>query len=779
MKLSRIFLLFAVASCSLTMTAQKPLPQLGKAPIDQIVKAMTLEEKAHLLVGVKSAEGMDIIANGAGTTYAIPRLGITHTIMMDGATGVRMDTLVRGDGKAYYSTGFPVATLLAATWNTDLVKRVGATMGDELLAYGGDILLAPSLNVHRNPLNGRNFEYYSEDPLLSGYMAAAATKGLQSVGVGATIKHFAANSQQTMRMFNDARVSQRALREIYLRGFEIAIREAKPWAVMSSYNRINGLHTQYSHKLLTDLLRKEWRFNGIVMTDWVEARDTRAQVHAGNDLLMGGTPQQVQDILDCVKKGTLTMSEINNNVRRVLRYIMRTPHYRGVEATFAPDLKAHAVLAREAATEGVVLLKNSEPALITGDAAKQAVTKARPLPLVEDDQVALFGLGAYKFYANGRGAADVYKPYTVTLVEGLHNSKVNLHSTLDTYYTHYMDNQYLLLDEQNTPTFRNWFFGMREPEEPAINSAFIGYRAKDCTKAIITIARNSGEAEDRDYKEGDYLLTKAELTLIDQVSKAFHAQKKPVIVVLNVGGVIDVASWRDKVDAIVMAWQPGEEGGNAVADVLTGKVCPSGRLPMTFALDYFDYPSAKNFPLHYKFNWDELLRPDSVVLAKKDLGYTNYEEDIYVGYRYFNTQKKAVAYPFGYGLSYTSFKYDKPQVRLVKGRYIVSVPVTNVGSVDGKEVVQLYVNAPKGAMEKPSRELKAFAKTRLLKAGETEVVEMSIPLADLASFNEKRMAWVTDAGKYNLEIGASVEDIRTSATITIKKPIIKSAPTKI
>ena len=219
MKLSRIFLLFAVASCSLTMTAQKPLPQLGKAPIDQIVKAMTLEEKAHLLVGVKSAEGMDIIANGAGTTYAIPRLGITHTIMMDGATGVRMDTLVRGDGKAYYSTGFPVATLLAATWNTDLVKRVGATMGDELLAYGGDILLAPSLNVHRNPLNGRNFEYYSEDPLLSGYMAAAATKGLQSVGVGATIKHFAANSQQTMRMFNHARVSQRALREIYLRGF--------------------------------------------------------------------------------------------------------------------------------------------------------------------------------------------------------------------------------------------------------------------------------------------------------------------------------------------------------------------------------------------------------------------------------------------------------------------------------------------------------------------------------------------------------------------------------
>ena len=783
--MKRIFAIGALLLGSVAMFAQ---PQLTKDNIDEVVAAMTLEEKATLLVGSgwgsmtagsMTASATVLVPGAAGTTRSIERLGIPSTVLADGPAGLRISPTRDNDPNTYFCTGFPVGTVLASMWDTERVEELTTAMGNEVLEYGADVLLAPGMNLHRNPLCGRNFEYFSEDPFLTGKTAAAYINGIQSNGVGVSVKHFAANNQEVNRMENDSRVSQRALRELYLKGFEIAVKEADPWTVMSSYNKLNGEYTQQSHGLLTTILRDEWGFDGIVMTDWVEARDTRAQVHAGNDLLMGGTPQQVQDILDCVKKGTLTMAEINNNVRRVLRYIMRTPHYRGVEATFAPDLKAHAVLAREAATEGVVLLKNSEPALITGDAAKQAVTKARPLPLVEDDQVALFGLGAYKFYANGRGAADVYKPYTVTLVEGLHNSKVNLNSTLDTYYTHYMDNQYLLLDEQNTPTFRNWFFGMREPEEPAINSAFIGYRAKDCTKAIITIARNSGEAEDRDYKEGDYLLTKAELTLIDQVSKAFHAQKKPVIVVLNVGGVIDVASWRDKVDAIVMAWQPGEEGGNAVADVLTGKVCPSGRLPMTFALDYFDYPSAKNFPLHYKFNWDELLRPDSVVLAKKDLGYTNYEEDIYVGYRYFNTQKKAVAYPFGYGLSYTSFKYDKPQVRLVKGRYIVSVPVTNVGSVDGKEVVQLYVNAPKGAMEKPSRELKAFAKTRLLKAGETEVVEMSIPLADLASFNEKRMAWVTDAGKYTLEIGASVEDIRTSATITIKKPIIKSAPTKI
>ena len=215
------------------------------------------------------------------------------------------------------------------------------------------------------------------------------------------------------------------------------------------------------------------------------------------------------------------------------------------------------------------------------------------------------------------------------------------------------------------------------PRSPPSTAPSSHHRAKDCTKAIITIARNSGEAEDRDYKEGDYLLTKAELTLIDQVSKAFHAQKKPVIVVLNVGGVIDVASWRDKVDAIVMAWQPGEEGGNAVADVLTGKVCPSGRLPMTFALDYFDYPSAKNFPLHYKFNWDELLRPDSVVLAKKDLGYTNYEEDIYVGYRYFDTFRKKALFPFGYGLSYTEFRLGTAGVEANGAQITVRTTVEN------------------------------------------------------------------------------------------------------
>lgn len=777
MKLTRNLLSLLFVSCCLPILSQPKTPQLGKSSLKEVVQAMTLEEKARLLVGVTSKEGLSIIANGAGLTYAIPRLGIPHTVMMDGATGVRMDTLSRGDGKAYYATGFPVATLLAATWNMDMVHKVGVAMGEEMLAYNGDVLLAPSLNVHRNPLNGRNFEYYSEDPLLSGYMAAAATRGLQSKGVGATVKHFAANNQQTMRMFNDARLSQRALREIYLRNFEIAIRESRPWAVMSSYNRINGLHTQFSRPLLTDILRGEWKFDGIVMTDWCEARDTPVQIHAGNDLLMGGSEQQVQEILENVKSGKLSMQDVDTNVSRVLRYILRTAHFRGHVCDFNPDLAAHAQVAREAASEGIVLLKNEQAPRPRKVSDNDPVSL--PLPLAASDRVALFGIGSYKFYANGRGAADVYKPYTINLAQGLANAKVDVHPVADTYYRQYMANEYLLLNEANTPTFKNWFFGMREPQEPDIHPDFLAIRAKDCAKAVITLSRNAGEAEDRDYREGDYLLTPMETRLINNVSRAFHAQGKPVIVVLNVGGVIDVASWRDKVDAILLAWQPGEEGGNAVADVLTGKVTPSGKLPVTFAEKYSDYPSAGNFPLHYKFNWDELLRPDEAALAKKNLGYTNYEEGVYVGYRHFNTRNKPVAYPFGYGLSYTTFGYGKPVARQQKDRCLVTVQITNTGKVAGKEVVQLYATAPKGKLDKPARELKAFAKTRLLNPGETQIVTMSFPVSDLASFDEERMSWVTDAGRYVLSVGASVEDIRGTVGFMVKKTIVKPAPTRI
>ncbi|MBQ4161725.1 MAG: glycoside hydrolase family 3 C-terminal domain-containing protein, partial [Parabacteroides sp.] len=504
-------------------------------------------------------------------------------------------------------------------------------------------------------------------------------------------------------------------------------------------------------------------FKGIVVTDWGSPKETVTRIHAGNDLMMGGEPRQTKEIIEGVQNGTLSMADVDRNVKNVLRYILQTPTFKKYKASLNPDLKAHAKVSRDAAVEGIVLLKNEENAL----------------PLVKEDTIALFGVGSYYFYANGLGSADVNKPYVINMIQGLKNAQVNTHPIVNDFYDKYLTAQEIQLKETNIPNWKNWFFGFKRPQEAIVEDFFIAHRAKDCSKAVITISRNAGEALDRENEEGDYLLTRGERELIANVSKIFHAQGKKVIVVLNTGGAMDIASWANDVDGIVMAWQPGQEGGDAVADILTGKVNPSGKLPMTLAIDYYDIPSSKNFPQHWKFSWDELLRPGKEVLAKKDLGYTLYEEDIYVGYRHFNTFNKPVAYPFGYGLSYTTFEYGNAKLKKSKNTCTVTVDVTNTGKVAGKEAVQLYSTAPKGKLEKPLRELKAFAKTKLLQPGETTTVSMTFSIPDLASFDESIMSWVTDAGDYTLSIGASVEDIKATLPLNVKKSIVRKAPTKI
>lgn len=762
--MKRILTQLALALACTGAGAQNPkLFQLGKAPVKEIVAAMTLEQKARLLVGSNDDRKFAFMATSAGATARLPQFGIAATILNDGATGLHIDSVRQGSDKKYFATGFPISTLMASSWNTDMMSKVAHAIAEEMVAYGTDVILAPSLNIQRNPLCGRNFEYYSEDPLLSGKMAAAYVNGIQSLGVGATIKHFACNNQQTMRMFNDSRVSQRALREIYLRNFEIAVRESQPWAVMSSYNQLNGTPAQYSATLLTQVLRDEWKFGGIVMTDWGEPRETARQIHAGNDLLMGGNPKQVQDIIEGVRRGVLTIEDVDRSVGRVLNYILKTRSQKGLKGNATPDLKAHAQLAKEAAIEGMVLLKNEDTAL----------------PLQPRDTIALFGIGNYNYFANGLGSAEVNKAYTVNLPQGLKKLGVATQPTVDKFYAEYLKACNVQLDEINKKTWKNWFFGFKKPTEPYMEPDFIDHRAKDCTKAVITLSRNGGEGEDRDYKKGDYLLTDREQELIESVSRSFHKQGKQVIVVLNTGGAIDVASWKDKVDAILLAWQPGQEGGNAIAEVLTGKVSPSGKLTMTLANDYFDLPSAKNFPLHYVFSWDELLRPCKKVLETKNLGYTDYDEDIWVGYRYFNTQHKAVAYPFGYGLSYTTFEYSDARVKRSGSLITVTVKVKNTGEMAGKEAVQLYATAPEGRIAKPLRELKAFAKTRQLRPGESQQVSMTLHLRDLASYNESLASWVADAGNYTLSVGASVEDIRCRASLKLGRPFREKAPARI
>jgi len=738
------------------------VPQLGKNTVDEVVAAMTLEEKAQLLVGatMESFDGngsvvgstKKLVPGAAGTTTAISRLGIPATVLTDGPAGVRILPTRPGDSKTYYCTGFPIATCLASTWNASLVQQIGKAMGNEVLEYGCDVLLGPGMNLQRNPLCGRNFEYYSEDPYLTGKIAASMVEGVQSQGVGASIKHFAANNQETLRTVNDARISQRALREIYLKGFEIAVEDAQPWTVMSSYNHINGVYTQEEHKLLTTILRSDWGFKGMVMTDWTGTRNTVAQVHAGNDLMMPGKAEQIKDIVANVKSGKLAMADVDRNVKRMLEFILRTPHFKGYQYSNTPDLKAHAEITRHSAEEGVILLKNDD----------------ETLPFTKDvKNIALFGVTSYDFIAGGTGSGDVNKAYVVDLKDGLQNAGYTIESKVKTVYEKYKAYEDERLDEINK--MRGWYLGPLRPEELSLDDTFIGLRAKKSDIAVITFGRNSGEGSDR-HLAGDFELSQTERDLLTRVTRIFHAANKKVVVILNVGGVIETASWKYLPDAILLAWQPGQEGGNSVADILKGVVNPSGKLPMTFPMDYFDVPSSRNFPIDFVSHWNDEENP--LLKDVKNVGYTNYEEGIWIGYRYFSTKNKEVSYPFGFGLSYTTFGFSKAELKRSGDHYIVAVKITNTGKVAGKEVVELYVAAPKGKLEKPVCELKAFAKTRLLKSGESEVVNLKFDTADLASFDELENSWVTDAGTYKVLVGASVSDIRSTISFSVDKPLI-------
>lgn len=748
-----VFALLAAA-----MTACGPqVPQLGRASVDEVVEAMTLEEKAHLVVGTGMAgfsgenavvgETRKLVPGAAGTTYPIERLGIPSVVLADGPAGLRINPTREGDSQTYYCTHFPIGTLLASTWDQQLVEKVGEAIGNEVLEYGTDVLLAPALNIHRNPLCGRNFEYYSEDPVVSGKIAAAYVRGVQNNGVGTSVKHFALNNQETNRMANDAHVSQRALREIYLKGFEIVVRESDPWTVMSSYNYLNGIYTSENPELQTAMLRDEWGFRGMVMTDWFGGKDAVAQMVAGNDMLQPGTDKQYEMIVSGVKEGRLDEAVLDRNVKRILEMILRTPRFQGYRFSNKPDLEAHAAVTRQSATEGMVLLKNENEALPLSAGTKR---------------IALLGCTSYDFIAGGTGSGNVNRAYTVSLLDGLKQAGYELDGELKTAYEQHIAAE----NERNRPDTTNrfaMFLPRPRPTEMMIPAARLQALAKANDVALITLGRTSGEFLDR--KKADFELTREEKALLNDVCRAFHAAGKKVVVVLNIGGVIETASWKNRPDAILCAWQAGQEGGNSVADVLSGKASPSGKLTMTFPVHFADAASSANFPIDMAANMD-ISNSGEKKNSLKNVDYTDYEEDIYVGYRYFDTFGKEVSYPFGYGLSYTTFEYADPEVKEEKDAYVVSLQVTNTGKHAGKEVVQLYVSAPDRAVaNKPEKELKAFAKTRELQPGETETLVLKLPKANLASFDTASSAWVVTPGSYDLLLGASSRDIRAKAAV--------------
>ncbi|MBO7547507.1 MAG: glycoside hydrolase family 3 protein [Bacteroidales bacterium] len=751
------------ALCAFSAAAQ---PQLRSDNVDEVLKAMTLQEKATLLVGsgwgsmVGGLTGSDevLVSGAAGTTRAIPRLGIPQTVLADGPAGLRINPTRPGTDKTFYCTGFPVGTVLASTWNTALVEEVTTAMGNEVLEYGADVLLAPGMNLHRNPLCGRNFEYFSEDPLLTGKIAAAYVSGIQRNGVGVSIKHYAANSQETNRMNGDSRISPRALRELYLKGFEIAVRETDPWTVMSSYNRLNGPYTQEDRELLYDILREEWGFKGIVMTDWTGRRNSAAQIHAINDLLEPGDDRQIADIVEAVNNGTLAIADVDLCVKNMLEFIVKTPRFKKYKYSNNPDLKAHADVALKAAEEGIVLLENNGV-----------------LPLAAGLNIALYGVGSYDFIAGGTGSGNVNKAYVRSVADGLESRGYKLNAAIKTWYQQYIP--YIKTTMRNSGNGGGSGVLLGDPVTPEmeVSRAFINRNVASTDLAVLTISRNAGEGGDRKAEDGDWTLTGAEREMLQNLCDAYHVAGKKVVVVLNIGGVIETASWKNLPDAILLAWTPGQEGGYAVADILAGNANPSGKLPMTFPVNYFDIPSSFNFP--YAYTGGNSMNPLASIMGgnqrrlTKDVDYTNYEEGIWVGYRYFATAGKEVSYPFGYGLSYTTFAYSKPAVKVAKdGTVTATVTVTNTGKVAGKEAVQLYIAAPAGGLEKPACELKAFAKTKLLAPGASETLTMTVDCYALASFNEAASAWQTAAGDYKVFFGASVADIRATGAFKIAKP---------
>ena len=576
-------------------------PQLGRSSDERVVAAMTREEKVRLLVGTckdwnlvpepapatihrppvpdgywdnyqgNTATMKGKVSGAAGVSYAIPRLGVPEIVFADGPVGLRIDSVC---------TAFPSTTLLAATRDTDLVYRVGKAIGEEMLYYGVDILLAPGINNMRNPLCGRNYEYMSSDPDIAADMAAAYVRGVQSMGVGACIKHFAANNQETYRNGIDVQAADSVLRGLYLRAFERVVKEAQPWTVMSSYNKVNGVYASENTYLLTDILRGEWGFDGFVMTDWWAEEDPIRMQQAGNDMLMPGTDMQIDTLFAALADGRLAEAVLDRNLLNVLRIIRRCPSFRN-QGTTNPDgqnlqqmLKNHADLARSAAAKGMVLLKNDNGALPLNRAGQR---------------VALLGKGSYDTYVGGTGSGRVSRAYAVMLNDALVQAGYTPDAAVTNLYTEHIRHSRSVQPEEST-----WY--MPYVSELEWSRSELQDMARNNDLCIITLQRMAGEGGDRHLTEGDYYLTSVERSLIRDASEAFHKQGKPVVLLLNIGASVELTDVCAYPDAILLTWLPGQEAGHAITDVLTGIQQPQGKLPMPFYVRYEDVPSAANFP---------------------------------------------------------------------------------------------------------------------------------------------------------------------------------------
>lgn len=633
---------------------------------------------------------------GASTWSSVSEPGIVDELTLsDGPHGVRrQDTSgdALGIGDSLPAVCFPPAVGLGSTWNTALAERVGVALGGEARRLDVQVILGPGMNIKRSPLGGRNFEYFSEDPHVTGHMAAAMVRGIQSQGVAATPKHFAVNNQETDRMRVSATVSDRALREIYLNAFEHVVREASPWALMSAYNKINGVFASEDRWLLEDLLRTEWGFDGLVMSDWGAVDDTALAVGAGLDLEMPPSGRSAR-IVSAVESGELGESLLDVSIARLQRLAERT-------LTPAPAAEVDPEeVALDAAREAIVLLKNDGV-----------------LPLTPSAKVLVVGEFALTPRFQGGGSSRVNPTRTTNALDCLTE----------------------LAGETMSVVFEPGFVPIGDSDAALADAAVAAASDADVIVAFLGL---SSRAESEGFDRTSLSLPADQLALLERLSST----GKKVVVVLSNGGVVSVSPWRDAVSGIIEGWLLGQEGGRALAEVLLGITNPSGRLTETIPLALSDTPSSLTFPGR-----------DGQVL---------YGEDVFVGYRAYDTQNTPVAYPFGFGLSYTTFTYDALSVRAGHdGTWDVTVTVRNSGSTAGAEVVQVYVGPAEAAPDRPVHELRGFTKV-FLDAGESQTVTQTLTMRDFSLWNARFDRWQVTPGAYRVEVGSSSRDLPLATTI--------------
>ncbi|QGN34612.1 glycoside hydrolase family 3 C-terminal domain-containing protein [Microlunatus sp. Gsoil 973] len=687
------------------MTADTERPVGQDQDVEAVLGQLTLEEKAALSIG-----------GDIWHTAAVERLGIEPIMVSDGPHGLRAQ-FQTGDhvglGDSVPATCYPTASALASSWNPDLVRRVGAAIGREALRWQVSVVLGPGVNMKRSPLCGRNFEYLSEDPWLAGELATAMVQGIQSQGVGASLKHFAVNNQETDRMRVSAEVDQRTLREIYLPAFERVIKVAEPWTVMCSYNKINRTYASQHHWLLTEVLREEWGYDGLVMSDWGAVHDRPAAVAAGLDLemppLIGHSDVAV---VRAVRDGTLPESTLDETVRRVLRLVARSRPARQAEHAFDED--DHHRIAREAARQSAVLLKNSDGLLPVGSPGQR---------------ILVIGEFAREPRFQGAGSSQV--------------NPTRIDIPLDELAT-------LAGPDVTVDFVPGYSLEDAASDEGLRAEALTAAREADAVLAFLGLPA-SAESEGFDRTRLD--LPDNQLALLD----ALQDHRDKVAVILANGSAVRTSTWQHQVSAILECWLSGQAAGGAVAELLLGRANPSGKLAETIPIRLQDNSSYLNFP-----GGDGIVR---------------YGEGIFIGYRGYDRSEQEVSFPFGHGLSYTSFQISEPsavvQGSVESGDLIVTITatVTNTGRRGGAEVVQAYVGDPLSIVPRPVRELKAFARVEL-QPGESADVAMTLDERAFAFWSERLNRWAVEAGEFVISVGSSSRDLAGSTSIMIDAPSV-------